>query len=74
MELFYEGYKRLWSFGNRVNEDIMCNVEGKELIEFCENMTEMLNAKYRKDTEGEYMFIIQLGKSVIQYALMSEAY
>jgi hypothetical protein len=35
-------------------------------------MLEMLNGKYREDTKGKYMFVNQLGKSVIDYALMSE--
>jgi hypothetical protein len=35
-------------------------------------MLEMLNGKYGEDMKGEYTFVKQLGKSVIDYALMSE--
>jgi hypothetical protein len=35
-------------------------------------MFEMLNGKYGEDAKGEYTFVNQLGKSVINYALMSE--
>jgi hypothetical protein len=51
----------------------VCNAEGRKLTEFCErNKLEMLNGKYGEDTKGEYTFVNQLGKSVIDYALMSE--
>jgi hypothetical protein len=36
-------------------------------------MLEMLNGKYREDMTGEYTFVNQLGKSVIDYALISES-
>jgi hypothetical protein len=32
----------------------------------------MLNGKYGADTGGEFIFINQAGKSVIDYALVSE--
>jgi hypothetical protein len=64
-------------FGNRVRKDLACNAEGRKegrkLTEFCErNMLEMLKGKYREDMKGKYTFVNQLGKSVIDYALMSE--
>jgi hypothetical protein len=60
-------------FGYRVSKDFTCNAEGRKLIEFCErNMLEMLNGKYGEDTKGKYTFVNQLGKSFIDYALMSE--
>jgi hypothetical protein len=47
--------------------------EGRKLIEFCErNRLEMLNGKYGEDMKGEYTFVNQLSKSVIDYALMYE--
>jgi hypothetical protein len=49
------------------------NAEGRKLTEFCEvNMFEILNGKYFEDTIGEFTFVGQIGKSMVDYALMSE--
>lgn len=40
-------------FGSRVSKDIVCNVEGRTLTEFCErNILEMLSGNYGIDTKG----------------------
>jgi hypothetical protein len=52
---------------------IVCSTEGKKFIEFCEgNIFEISNGKYGTDTKGEYTFINQAEKSVVDYALSSE--
>jgi hypothetical protein len=58
---------------NRVSEDLVCNAEGRKLTEFCErNVFEILNGKYGEDTKVGFTFVSQIGKSVVDYALMSE--
>jgi hypothetical protein len=65
--------KELNTYRSRLSKDVTCNTEGKILIEFCERNTfENLNGKYGADTKGEYTFINQAGKSVIDYAVVSE--
>jgi hypothetical protein len=49
------------------------STERKNISEFSErNIFEILNEKYGADTKGEYTFINQAGKGVIDYALLSE--
>jgi hypothetical protein len=56
-----------------LSKHITCNTEGTKLIKFCEKNTfAILNGKYEADTKGEYTFISQAGKSVIDYAVVSE--
>jgi hypothetical protein len=51
----------------------VCNAEGRKLIEFCErNVFEILNGKYGEDTKGEFTFVSQIDKSVVDCAVMSE--
>jgi hypothetical protein len=65
--------KEFNSYGRRASKDSTCNVEGRQLIEFCERNTfDILNGKYGADTKGEFTFISQAGKSVIDYAVASE--
>lgn len=48
-------------------------MEGRKLIEFYDrNMLQTLNGKYGEDTKGEYTFVNQKGKSVVDYSAMSE--
>jgi exonuclease III len=65
--------KEFNTYGSRLSKDVTCNTKGKKLIEFFERNTfEILNGKYGADTNGEYTFINQAGKSVIDYAVVSE--
>jgi hypothetical protein len=57
--------------GNTVSKDLVCNAEGRKLIELCErNVFEILNGKYGEDTKGEFTFVSQTGKSVVQICLL----
>jgi hypothetical protein len=59
--------------GNRLSKDIVCNTEGNKLIEFLKrNIFEIVNRKYGPDTRGKHAFINQVGKSVIDYDLVSK--
>jgi hypothetical protein len=65
--------KEFNTYGSRVSKDSTCNIEGRQLIEFCErNNLDILNGKYRADSKGEFTFMSQAGKSVIDYAVASE--
>jgi hypothetical protein len=65
--------KEFNSYGRRASKDSTCNVEGRHLIEFCERNTfDILNVKYGADTKGEFIFISQVGKTVIDYAVASK--
>jgi hypothetical protein len=65
--------KEFNTYESRVSRDSMCNTEGRQLIEFCERNTfDILNGKYGADSRGEFTFISQAGKSVIDYAVASE--
>jgi hypothetical protein len=60
-------------YNSRSSKDKCCNLEGKKLINFCERQAfHILNGKYGCDTVGEFTFINQLGRSVIDYAVVSE--
>jgi hypothetical protein len=60
-------------YGRRTSKDNICNGEGRKLIEFCERNTfDILNWKYGADSKGEFTFISQAGKSVIDYAMVTE--
>jgi exonuclease III len=65
--------KEFNTYGSRVNKDSICNIEGRQLIEFCERNTfDILNGKYGVDSKGKFTFINQVRKSFIDYAVASE--
>jgi hypothetical protein len=65
--------KEFNTYGSRVSKDSICNIEGRQLIEFCERNTfDILNWKYGADSKGEFTFISQAGKRVTDYAVASE--
>jgi hypothetical protein len=60
-------------YNSRSSKDKRCNLEGKKLIDFCERQAfHILNSKYGSDMVGDFTFINQLGRSVIDYALVLE--
>jgi hypothetical protein len=60
-------------YNSRSSKDKCCNLEGKKLIDFCERQAfHILNGKYGSDAVGEFTFINQLGRSVVDYVLVSE--
>jgi hypothetical protein len=61
-------------YNSRFSKDKCCSLEGKKkLTDFCERQAfHILNGKYGSDTVGEFTFINQLRRSVIDYALVSE--
>jgi hypothetical protein len=60
-------------FDSIVSKDNVCKVEGRKHIEFYErNILEMLREEYVMGTKGEYAFVNQLGKSIIDNVLMFE--
>jgi hypothetical protein len=49
--------KEFNTYGSRVSKDSICNIEGRQLIEFCERNTfDILNWKYGADSKGEFTF------------------
>jgi hypothetical protein len=64
---FWDNSSHNW-YGSRKSKD----AEERNLIDLKKNGLEVLNGKYRSDTEGEFTFVNQLGSSVIDYALASD--
>ena len=59
---------------DRINPDTHINAYGYKLIDFCKsNMLHVLNGRIVGDTPGNYTFVSQQGKSVIDYTLVSHS-
>ena len=60
------------TYGTRVSRDNITNMFGRQLITLCE-MCQLvpLNGNTKGDEEGKFTFVSTLGKSVIDYALVS---
>jgi hypothetical protein len=57
----------------RSSKDKCCKLDGKKLIDFCERQAfHILNGKYGSNMVGDFTFINQLGRSVMDYTLVSE--
>lgn len=58
---------------SRTSTDKLCNLEGNKFTEFCERQAfQILNGRCGSDTSGKYISISQLGRSAVDYALVSE--
>ena len=67
-----EDYPVSQGLKKRSNPDTHINTYGRKLIEFCKsNVLHILNGRSEGDNPGNYTFVSQQGKSVIDYCLAS---
>jgi hypothetical protein len=59
-------------YSSTSSKENCCNLEGKKLIDFCRQAFHILNDRYGSGLVGDFTFINQLGRSVIDYALVLE--